>query len=107
MFGLLLLDKPLGLSSNRALQRAKPLFAAGKAGHAGSLAPELDVENVQPVGAGNARDDLAHLLSDVAKASHAVEMPLKRKKWAQAHFGPTVRVRSQNYSTYIRRSDGP
>ena len=37
MFGLLLLDKPLGLSSNRALQRAKRLFAAEKAGHAGSL----------------------------------------------------------------------
>ena len=39
MFGLLLLDKPLGLSSNRALQRAKRLFAADKAGHAGSLDP--------------------------------------------------------------------
>jgi len=39
VFGLLLLDKPLGLSSNRALQRAKRLFAAEKAGHAGSLDP--------------------------------------------------------------------
>ncbi len=39
MFGLLLLDKPLGLSSNRALQRAKRLFGAAKAGHAGSLDP--------------------------------------------------------------------
>ncbi len=39
MFGLLLLDKPLGLSSNRALQRVKRLFAAEKAGHAGSLDP--------------------------------------------------------------------
>jgi len=39
VFGLLLLDKPLGLSSNRALQRAKRLFAADKAGHAGSLDP--------------------------------------------------------------------
>ncbi|HET7925102.1 MAG TPA: tRNA pseudouridine(55) synthase TruB [Rhodanobacteraceae bacterium] len=39
MFGLLLLDKPLGLSSNRALQRAKRLYAADKAGHAGSLDP--------------------------------------------------------------------
>ena len=39
MFGLLLLDKPLGLSSNRALQRAKRLFTADKAGHAGSLDP--------------------------------------------------------------------
>ena len=39
VFGLLLLDKPLGMSSNRALQRAKRLFAAGKAGHTGSLDP--------------------------------------------------------------------
>lgn len=39
MFGLLLLDKPAGLSSNRALQRVKRLFAAAKAGHAGSLDP--------------------------------------------------------------------
>jgi tRNA pseudouridine55 synthase len=39
VFGLLLLDKPLGLSSNRALQRAKRLFQASKAGHAGSLDP--------------------------------------------------------------------
>ena len=39
MFGLLLLDKPLGLSSNRALQRARRLYRAEKAGHAGSLDP--------------------------------------------------------------------
>jgi tRNA pseudouridine55 synthase len=39
VFGLLLLDKPAGISSNRALQRAKRLFAAEKAGHAGSLDP--------------------------------------------------------------------
>jgi tRNA pseudouridine55 synthase len=39
VFGLLLLDKPSGLSSNRALQRAKRLFSAAKAGHAGSLDP--------------------------------------------------------------------
>jgi tRNA pseudouridine55 synthase len=39
VFGLLLLDKPSGLSSNRALQRVKRLFGADKAGHAGSLDP--------------------------------------------------------------------
>lgn len=37
--GALLLDKPVGLSSNAALQRAKRLFAARKAGHAGTLDP--------------------------------------------------------------------
>jgi tRNA pseudouridine55 synthase len=37
--GALLLDKPVGLSSNAALQRAKRLFGAAKAGHAGTLDP--------------------------------------------------------------------
>jgi len=37
--GILLLDKPLGLSSNQALQRARALFRARKAGHCGSLDP--------------------------------------------------------------------
>ena len=37
--GVLLLDKPLGLSSNDALQRAKRLYRAEKAGHTGTLDP--------------------------------------------------------------------
>lgn len=37
--GILLLDKPLGLSSNQALQQARRLFQAEKAGHTGSLDP--------------------------------------------------------------------
>lgn len=37
--GILLLDKPFGLSSNHALQRAKRIFQAEKAGHAGTLDP--------------------------------------------------------------------
>lgn len=37
--GILLLDKPPGMSSNRALQRVKALFRARKAGHTGSLDP--------------------------------------------------------------------
>jgi len=37
--GVLLLDKPIGLSSNQALQRAKWLFRAEKAGHTGTLDP--------------------------------------------------------------------
>jgi len=37
--GVLLLDKPAGLSSNLALQKAKRLFRAEKAGHTGTLDP--------------------------------------------------------------------
>jgi tRNA pseudouridine55 synthase len=37
--GVLLLDKPLGWTSNDALQKAKRLFRAEKAGHTGTLDP--------------------------------------------------------------------
>ncbi len=37
--GVLLLDKPSGLSSNAALQRARRLYRAEKAGHTGTLDP--------------------------------------------------------------------
>ncbi|MGH8600039.1 MAG: tRNA pseudouridine(55) synthase TruB, partial [Burkholderiales bacterium] len=37
--GMLLLDKPEGMSSNAALQAAKRLFNAAKAGHTGTLDP--------------------------------------------------------------------
>ncbi len=37
--GILLLDKPRGITSNEALQRVKRLFKAAKAGHTGSLDP--------------------------------------------------------------------
>ena len=37
--GILVLDKPAGVSSNQALQTAKRLYFAAKAGHTGSLDP--------------------------------------------------------------------
>lgn len=37
--GVLLLDKPMGISSNAALQKVKRLYNAKKAGHTGSLDP--------------------------------------------------------------------
>ncbi|MDH5395262.1 MAG: tRNA pseudouridine(55) synthase TruB [Gammaproteobacteria bacterium] len=37
--GIVLLDKPLGITSNKALQIVKRLFTAAKAGHTGSLDP--------------------------------------------------------------------
>jgi tRNA pseudouridine55 synthase len=37
--GILLLDKPKGITSNQALQTAKQLFSASKVGHTGSLDP--------------------------------------------------------------------
>lgn len=37
--GVLLLDKPAGITSNRALQKVRGIFEASKAGHTGSLDP--------------------------------------------------------------------
>jgi tRNA pseudouridine55 synthase len=37
--GVLLLDKPLGLTSNDALQKVRRLFSAAKGGHTGTLDP--------------------------------------------------------------------
>ena len=37
--GVILLDKPVGITSNRALQKVRGIFQARKAGHTGSLDP--------------------------------------------------------------------
>jgi len=37
--GIFLLNKPAGLTSNKALQRVRTLFDANKAGHTGALDP--------------------------------------------------------------------
>jgi tRNA pseudouridine55 synthase len=66
--GILLLDKPLGLTSNAALQRVKRLFAAEKAGHTGALDPLAT--GVLPICLGEATKLSAYLL-DSDKAYRA------------------------------------
>lgn len=58
--GVLLLDKPKGLSSNQALQRVRRLFQAQKAGHTGTLDPMAT--GLLPVCFGEATKFSAHLL---------------------------------------------
>ncbi|WP_372613592.1 tRNA pseudouridine(55) synthase TruB [Halomonas sp.] len=58
--GVLLLDKPGGLSSNQALQRVRHLFQARKAGHTGTLDPMAT--GLLPVCFGEATKFSAHLL---------------------------------------------
>ena len=41
--GVLMLDKPVGLSSNTALQKARRALNAQKAGHTGTLDPFASV----------------------------------------------------------------
>lgn len=58
--GILLLDKPLGRSSNSALQKVRYLFNAKKAGHTGSLDPLAT--GVLPICFGEASKVTAYLL---------------------------------------------
>src|SRR4029434_8936164 len=62
--GVLLLDKPSGLSSNAALQRAKRLYIAEKAGHTGTLDPLAS--GLQPLCFGEATK-YAQVLLDARK----------------------------------------
>ena len=67
--GILLLDKPLGLSSNQALQLAKRLFQAAKAGHTGSLDPLAT--GLLPICLGEATK-FSHFLLDANKSYRAL-----------------------------------
>lgn len=58
--GVLLLNKPPGLTSNQALQKAKRLFKAKKAGHTGSLDPSAT--GMLPLCFGEATKVCAYLL---------------------------------------------
>ena len=58
--GVVLLDKPKGLSSNHALQRVRRLFEAQKAGHTGTLDPMAT--GLLPICLGEATKFSAHLL---------------------------------------------
>lgn len=58
--GVLLLNKPAGLTSNQALQRVKRLFRARKAGHTGSLDPAAT--GMLPLCLGEATKISAYLL---------------------------------------------
>lgn len=63
--GVLVLNKPLGMSSNHALQRVKRLFNANKAGHTGALDPQAS--GVLPICLGEATKFSQRLL-DADKA---------------------------------------
>ena len=67
--GIVVLDKPAGMSSNAALQQVKRLFNANKAGHTGSLDPAAT--GVLPVCLGEATKVSGYLL-DSDKAYQVV-----------------------------------
>ena len=70
--GILLLDKPQGLSSNQALQKVRRLFNARKAGHTGSLDPLAT--GLLPICFGEATKIAGHLLG--SRKAYAAECRL-------------------------------
>ncbi len=85
--GLLLLDKPEGLTSNQALQRVKRLFAARKAGHTGSLDPIAT--GMLPLCLGEATKLSAYLLK--AQKRYRVRAEVGRKTDTGDTTGATLR----------------
>ena len=73
--GILLLDKPAGMSSNAVLQRVKRLFFAKKAGHTGSLDPIAT--GLLPICLGEATKISAYLLD--ANKGYQVTIKLGQK----------------------------
>lgn len=69
--GVLLLDKPVGPSSNEALQRARRALAAAKAGHGGTLDPMAS--GLLPVAFGEA----TKFLHDLLEADKTYEATLR------------------------------
>jgi tRNA pseudouridine55 synthase len=67
--GILLLNKPLGISSNKALQTARFLFQANKGGHTGSLDPLAS--GMLPICFGEAAKFSSYLL-DASKSYRAI-----------------------------------
>ena len=69
--GIVLLDKPAGISSNRALQKVRGIFQARKAGHTGSLDPFAT--GMLPVCLGEASKTAAFML-EAAKCYRATAL---------------------------------
>jgi tRNA pseudouridine55 synthase len=67
--GILLLNKPLGITSNKALQMARHLFKANKGGHTGSLDPLAS--GMLPICFGEAAKFSSYLL-DASKSYRAI-----------------------------------
>lgn len=72
MHGVLLLDKPEGLSSNSALQRVRRLLGAKKAGHVGSLDPLAT--GMLPICLGEATKIAGEILSGSKRYQFAVQL---------------------------------
>lgn len=94
--GIILMDKPRGLSSNDLLQKVKRLFRANKAGHTGALDPLAT--GMLPVCFGEATKFSQYLLE--ADKRYRVIAQLGERTNTSDTEGQTVSIRpvSQNYT---------
>ena len=107
--GVLLLDKPLGLSSNQALQKAKWLLRADKAGHTGTLDPLAT--GVLPLCFG-AATKFSQLQLDADKTYEAVLLLGQKTSTADAEgevieTRPVPEITTELMETITRRFTGP
>lgn len=106
--GVLLLDKPVGLSSNAALQRAKRIFQAAKAGHGGTLDPLAS--GLLPILFGEATKFAARMLD--SQKSYIAWVKLGETTATADAEGPIltrrpVRVDPEMISSVLERFRGP
>ena len=93
--GIVLLDKPLGITSNKALQIVKRLYNAAKAGHTGSLDPLAT--GLLPLCLGEATKVSGFLLD--ADKSYLATLKLGVKTFSADAEGDVVETRPvENYS---------
>lgn len=93
--GVILLDKPLGLSSNDALQRVRRSFRARKAGHGGTLDPLAT--GVLPIAFGAA----TRFLHDLVEAEKIYTATLTLGRRSNTGDGEGTITPTENYTSAI------
>ena len=88
--GILILDKPAGLSSNGTLQNVKSIYNAKKAGHTGSL--DVPASGLLPICFGEATKVSGYLLNS------------NKKYYAQCKFGQTTTTGDATGEMLLARS---
>lgn len=106
--GVLILDKPEGISSNQALQKVKRLFQAEKAGHTGSL--DVLATGLLPICFGEATK-LSSLLLEADKSYEVVAQLGKRTSTGDREgeiieFHPTHTVTLESIHSILKKFVG-
>lgn len=107
--GILLLDKRLGISSNRALQEVKRLYQANKAGHTGSLDPLAT--GLLPVCFGAATKISGMLLDDNKRYQVTIQLGIRTNtgdlEGTIIENKPIPELSVQNVNALLKKFTGP